>query len=206
MSRFPLPRHAVIDDALPNDLADGLLAFALANEANFEPAQVYSTRFENVRDLSFRVSEKCRIGLGEHERALREALLGRFEALCGSTGVRPFPVEHMELELVAHRDKGFYRTHIDTATGDPALARGSRRALSAVCYLGRQPPTFTGGEIRIRGFDGSEGMLVEPRHNRLIAFPSIAPHEVLPTQVPSDAFGDARFSVNCWFHEREAGA
>lgn len=206
MIGLSLPKYAVIDDIFPSQLADDVLSFAISNERHFQPTQVQNHKFENVDDTSFRVSERCSVGLAEHEKYVREALLARFEDLCALTGVKPFHIEFLELELVAHRNEGFYHTHIDTATGDLEAAKPSRRVLSSVSYLHKRPRRNQGGELRIRGFDGSEGQLIEPRHNRLVAFPSIAPHEVLPTRVPGDAFRDARFSVNCWFHDRRSGA
>jgi Rps23 Pro-64 3,4-dihydroxylase Tpa1-like proline 4-hydroxylase len=39
---------------------------------------------------------------------------------------------------------------------------------------------------------------IEPGQNRLVAFPSWAPHEVMPISCPSRRFIDSRFAVNCW--------
>ena len=106
----------------------------------------------------------------------------------------------MEIELAAHRDGHFYKTHIDTSVDPAGGFAKSPRMLSCALYFNRLPQHFTGGEIRFRPIVGDGEKLLAPAHNRMVAFASFVPHEVLPTHVPGDCFADARFSVNCWFH------
>jgi Rps23 Pro-64 3,4-dihydroxylase Tpa1-like proline 4-hydroxylase len=40
--------------------------------------------------------------------------------------------------------------------------------------------------------------VLEPRNNRLIAFPSFVPHEVRRVACPSGEFADSRFAINVW--------
>ena len=101
-----------------------------------------------------------------------------------------------EVELVAHGDGAFYRRHLDLHAGEhgPSL----RRMLSAVYYFYREPRAFSGGALRIYSFDGSASVDFQPENDTLVAFPTSAPHEVLPVAVASREFIDSRFAVNCW--------
>lgn len=91
-------------------------------------------------------------------------------------------------------------TFIDPMQGD---VRGVR-VVSAVYYLHHQPKGFIGGELALYPFRGDgPPELIEPRHNRLVAFPSIAPHEVLPVQ--TGAAEAARFSINYWLRRPLSG-
>jgi SM-20-related protein len=115
-------------------------------------------------------------------------------------GVPPFVPEQIELELAAHRDGGFYRTHIDTHTGPAQEGDGRDRMLTMVYYFHRTPRAFSGGEIALYPFvPGGDPVLIEPADNRLVAFPSLALHEVRPVACPGDDWADARFAVNIWF-------
>jgi Rps23 Pro-64 3,4-dihydroxylase Tpa1-like proline 4-hydroxylase len=44
--------------------------------------------------------------------------------------------------------------------------------------------------------------VIEPRHDRLVAFPSIAPHEIEPVDLPCNGFVDARFALVGWLHRK----
>ena len=41
---------------------------------------------------------------------------------------------------------------------------------------------------------------IEPRHNRIVFFWARTMHEVMPVHMPSEAFADARFTVNGWIN------
>jgi Rps23 Pro-64 3,4-dihydroxylase Tpa1-like proline 4-hydroxylase len=80
------------------------------------------------------------------------------------------------------------------------------RVLSCVYYFAETPRRFQGGELRLYGFPDpfreAAGPIVEvvPEPDKLVIFPSWLEHEVLPVQVPSKAWRDCRFSINCWIH------
>ena len=131
--------------------------------------------------------------------------MAHFPQICRDCGLAPFPVGKVELELVVHRDGGFFCKHIDTVTGSNAKARNTDRTLSMVAYFHKRPARFSGGETQILPFRGEGTRKVKARHNRMLAFPSFAPHEVLPVNVPGDRFADARFTVNCWLHRARSG-
>lgn len=197
MNGRAVPKHAVIDGFLPDELAQALLDHALAGEALFEPATVR-------QDGAYRVASADRQALatpelgpdGAHFTAAVEA---HFEHLCREVGLAPFPIAAWDVEMAAHRDGGFFHEHIDTMTAENRPQGLGDRIISIVYYLHRPDTRFTGGELVLRPFFGNDGEArITPRHNRLVAFPSFARHAVEPIEVPGDAWQDARFSINCW--------
>ena len=44
---------------------------------------------------------------------------------------------------------------------------------------------------------------IEPETDSLVAFPSWLRHEVLPVRIPSAAWADGRFTINCWLHRAQ---
>jgi len=94
--------------------------------------------------------------------------------------------------------------HAGTEAGPAGtILAGGGRVLSCVYYFHREPKAFEGGALRIHAFgseEDAEFVDIEPRQNSLLVFPAWAPHEVRTVSCPSDAFADARFSVNCWLH------
>jgi SM-20-related protein len=193
-----LPPHRVIDALLDEASVETLLELALSRQADFEPTRV--GRRDNARlNPAFRTSLVLRP---------REALAQLFETrlrglapvLTAGMRLSAFEASAIELELVAHGDGAFYKRHIDTQTGGDAM---SQRILSGVYYFNHRPKAFTGGALRLYAIgDYGRFIDVEPEHNRLLVFPSWAPHEVMPVSCPSGAFIDSRFAVNCWVRRR----
>jgi SM-20-related protein len=129
---------------------------------------------------------------------LKATLIAQTDALCAGAGIAPFPVDHLEWSIVAHGDGDYYRTHIDTRTGQEGA--GHMRVLSCVYYLHHEPRAYSGGALAFHPIGPIAGASIDSLHNRLIAFPAFIPHEVEPINCPGDAFADRRFSVNCWLH------
>jgi Rps23 Pro-64 3,4-dihydroxylase Tpa1-like proline 4-hydroxylase len=81
-----------------------------------------------------------------------------------------------------------------------------------VYYFSEKPRRFQGGELRLHGFPDpfrkTPGPVVDvvPEPDKLVIFPSWLEHEVLPVRVPSKAWRDCRFSINCWIHRVAAQA
>lgn len=111
---------------------------------------------------------------------------------------RPEQIE-LELELAAHGDGDFYRCHRDHA----ASGRARSRIVSLVYYFNAEPAKFSGGALRLHApcQDATKAVDIAPRHNRLVAFPSWAPHQVMPIACPSGRFDASRFAINCWVHD-----
>ncbi len=197
-----LASHCVIDGFLGADAAGELLDFALENREGFEPSLVYSEA------ASFGVRKESRNSFrygGDwkpRKKAFRAVVEDRIEEVVSGAGCAGFRPDLMEIELVATRDGGHFIRHIDTRTKMPDDP--TDRIVSAVYYFHREPAGFEGGELIMHALVGDETLTVEPKHDRLVVFSSIAPHEVNRTTVPGDAFEDARFSVNCWLHRKRA--
>lgn len=193
-----LASHTIIDGFLGEELSGELLDFVLAHEGGFVPTAVYNTsegsgiRGESRTSFRFDGDWKAK------RKAFRAVVEARIEEVVSGAGSAGFRPDQMEIELVATRDGGHFIRHIDTLTQVPETT--TDRIVSAVYYFHREPRVFSGGELILHGIGGDEMKPIEPRHDRLVVFTSIAPHEVAGTQVPGDAFSDARFSINCWLH------
>lgn len=193
--------HLVIDDFLPRDVAEAMLAQMIAAEASFVPSVIGNDAMRRV-DENYRSSRRLSERSGVDLTPLAEAIDARLAAFCAGIGIHPFPVVRRELSVVAHGDGDFYKPHIDTRTG--ASDDGSVRVVSCVYYLHRAPRGFSGGELAIHQISGSgEPMLIEPVHNRLVVFPSFIPHEVMPTR-SAGSFAESRLSVNCWLRRAKS--
>mgnify|MGYP001797748135 FL=1 len=191
-----LSSHHIIDGFLGARAARELLAFAVNNHAEFEPARIYDeTRAK--RDDALRTSLRFRGSWKTQEERFRAKALETLEEITRGAGHAGFCPDKLELELAAHGDGGRFRRHIDTVTAKQPQKWD--RVVSTVYYFSAQPARFSGGNLVLHALIGEDRVTIEPRHDRLVIFSSIAPHEVTPTRVPSGAFADFRFSINCWF-------
>jgi Rps23 Pro-64 3,4-dihydroxylase Tpa1-like proline 4-hydroxylase len=185
-----------------------LLAWTLANEARFEPAQ--------LRDLAVDPSIRRALvlrDLGPLHEVFETRLTALLPELIEALGLPAFTPSGIELELAAHNEGAHFALHTDTYTQPSSAARG-HRMLSAVYYFHAEPRGFTGGQLRLHRFGATAGSSaksasafedVEPEQNCLVAFPAWAPHEVRPIACPGRAFARSRFAVNVWIH-RASGA
>jgi SM-20-related protein len=193
-------RHFVIDGFLPTELAEELLVYAADRKRGWRTTRVSNLRGGRLK-RAVRQSQAAKGGLGPFEPAFTAAIAARTPELCQETGSAPLAAGEadLEIELVAHRDGGFYARHIDTFADPSNSEKRGPRFVSTVYYLHRRKRGFSGGELALYPFIGdAPPVLIEPHHNRLVAFPSIAPHEVLPVRCAGDAPEAARFSINCW--------
>ena len=198
-----IPRHLVIDNFLPAAMVADLLAYTLENEANFEPTWIMRD-VEAKLDPAFRESSLCAAGLGNPKAAFKAAIHARCDEFYAAIATPPFEIAKTEVQLIAHGDKAFYRSHIDTHSGAGRTVEEHFRVVSCVYYFHREPKRFTGGEIALFAFGDSEDVaLIEPAHNRLVVFPSFVRHEVRAVSCPSGEFGDSRFSINCWLRKEK---
>ncbi|MFZ1742243.1 MAG: 2OG-Fe(II) oxygenase [Pontixanthobacter sp.] len=198
--RVMFAQFGVFDDFLGTELAGQLLQYAIANEARFEPAKVVNANPIGLVDLEFRRCLQHDGQLGPLGKAFREIIKARLPEICAVTGINACQSSLLEVNMAAHRDGGFFKEHVDTLTGNTRQDGSSDRLISAVYYFNREPVRFSGGNLVILPLTGeAEPHLIAPRHDRLVVFPSFAPHAVQPVSVPGDAFADARFSINCWY-------
>lgn len=191
--------HLVLDDFLPLALHDQLLAHCLAEEAGFAPTGIYRHN-EAVRDLSTRTSLYHPSGLGPFKESFKQHILDQYAVITQALGVAPFAIAKTEVELAAHNDGSFFRPHIDTFSARDGTPGSRDRVISIVYYFHAQPRRFQGGELALFPIGQGGPLLIEPRDNRLVAFPSFAPHEVRLVSVPGKSFGHSRFAVNCWLN------
>lgn len=189
---------AIIDDFLGADAAAGLLDFALARRAEFQPSTVYSKDSDQAVRADFRASLSFAGDYGDALAPVEAAFARASDAIRAATGVHAFAPGMHDIELVAHCDGHRFSRHIDTVTGKHRHHTDDVRVLSLVYYLHRTPRRFSGGELVMYPLAGEEKRVIEPRHDRLVAFPSIAPHEVLPISLPGNDFADARFTLVFW--------
>jgi Rps23 Pro-64 3,4-dihydroxylase Tpa1-like proline 4-hydroxylase len=186
-----LPPCSLHPDWLGRETADALLDYAVQSEASFQPS-VIRRNSERVFDPKVRRSLALTdLGpfadtIAARARQLAPQLNLRF----GNGGFEPATIW---LELISHGDGDFVRPHIDVSVGE---AEKQNRQISMVYYLRCEPSRFRGGELRLYWFGQERFVDVEPRHDLLLAFPSIALHEVNPVSCPGDDFAARRFSVN----------
>ena len=197
-----LPKYCLIDDFLEPDLLERLRRHVTACEDSFAPAKVRDSG-SSVRIAAARQSSKCALGLGSLKADFADRLEDIAPRLFTELGVPPAPIAEIETELVAHRDGAFFGPHIDTFVAADRTGETTDRLISTVFYFSFADAAFTGGELAIFPFaKGPPPATIQPRHNRLVAFPSFVLHEVRKVSVPGDAFGDARFSINGWLHRQ----
>lgn len=194
---FPV---CIIDGFLGEEASARLLAFAHGRQAEFAPSTVYSDGTRDVIDPDFRASLSFTGDFGEALADFRARLAESLAHIAAETQTRRFdPVPH-DLSIVAHGHGHRFRRHIDTGTGESRALMTGDRVLSLVYYLHTAPRAFTGGDLVIHALAGTERQRITPRHDRLVAFPSIAPHEIEPVDLPGNAFAEGRFALVSWLH------
>jgi SM-20-related protein len=191
-----LPPHSVYRGFLDSQARAELLAWAIENQEKFEPSKVYGGRSDRRKSLRVRNFKPM-------ETLLRQRVLDLFPTLIRDLRMPHFELSEMTTELVAHNDGAFFKRHSDRIYG---AKRGGHRVLSAVYYFHAEPKAFSGGALRLYSIGGekdeSSYVDVWPEQNTLLAFPSLASHEVLPISCPSGRFADSRFAVNFWLNRR----
>ncbi len=91
----------------------------------------------------------------------------------------------------------FYGNHQDTIIGSNETNAITKRNVTMVVYLNREPEQFTGGELTLH--EKGKSLTVPPKHNRAVVFPSFTVHGVGKVALTSGAgFEGSRFSINHW--------
>jgi SM-20-related protein len=196
------PRYIVIDGFLPAVEALALLDHARAHADRFVPGTLGGVGSGRL-DLKKRSGLILDKDIHKVQGPFVAAIDASFTSLCRAVGIAPFEIHRHEIGMTAYRDGTHYGRHIDTRTGPLSADQKDVRMLSCVYYLHGEPRGFSGGDLLLHAFNadalpGTAPIAVEPRHNRLVAFPSFVVHEVTTTRVPGDGFADARFAINCW--------
>lgn len=180
-----------------------LYDYAISNEARFENSSIGGKVFDETRRRSQRLAE-----LGVPGKQFEARIRARFADFFATTGIAPFDVEYVELEIAAHGDGAHFAAHSDVPVGWGRSPLGGDksgtqdRIISLVYYFYREPRGFEGGTLWLHRFGSASApgdyVEIEPIRNSLVVFPSWVTHEVRPVQCPSRNFADYRFAVNCW--------
>ena len=192
---FPV---CIIDDFLGAEASARLVDFALANEARFAAARVHTSDKRNTIDQGFRDSVTFTGDFGPVIAPFHAALDAAFDRIAAEIGTNQFVRQPSELHMAAHRHGQHLPRHIDTLTGRAEPLVKDQRAASLVYYCHRTPRAFSGGNLVMYAMVGDGRRVIEPRHDRLVAFPSFAPHEIERVEVPGNRFADARFALVAW--------
>ena len=182
-----------IDGFLPREAMHALHRHACAIEDRFRPDIQRSAGEDPVRVDA----------LYTHDfDAMREELRGMVAERLGDwqrqLGLPAFSTDKSQLRLTCQRGGSFLAAHADNTA--PIGEAG--RAITWLYYFGEDPPRRSGGDLLVLDTDFATGThsaswltRVEPRPNRLVAFPSWYHHAVTPTVMQSDDFAAARFAV-----------
>ena len=188
----------VVLQSFLKDASAGLLDQIIKHQSSFQPATVV---VENVPTVNLDMRRALTLVDPEFTSDMfREKLKEVLQPALKRLGMEGFPFGEIEVQVTHSGHGDYYRMHHDADDE-------STRELSFVYFLHREPRAFSGGELRIFDDRDVEGLahaanthLLTPRNDVLVFFPSRFPHELLPVRVPSNEFGDGRFTVNGWIH------
>lgn len=188
-----------IQNHLSDELNAEILAYAVRRQLDFRPSVIYVRGIQKRSDLRISLTLK---DMGPYKSIMQESIRKLIPALTEGLKITRFDAGEIDVEFAAYGDGALFKSHIDTAvhrkTENP-------RVISAVYYLHSNPKKFEGGNFRLHtisiGKSNEKSKDFLPDNNSLLAFPSFAPHEVLPVVAPEVDFKDWRFAVNCWIHK-----
>lgn len=186
--------YAQIENFLTPTQWQELLAFVMAEEANFVPTTT------STGDADYRRS-KILYHFPRFSQLMIQRVGQIFPHVLTYLKEPEFKVSTIECQLTMHNDGNYYRIHNDNGSPDCA-----NRVLTYVYYFYREPKGFRGGELRLYNMKTENGYLVaadsyqdiQPLNNSIVFFMSGIMHEVLPVSCPSRLFADSRFTINGW--------
>lgn len=195
--------HQVFRDVLGSATTAALLEYAVAREADFRASRAYDRRSgEQQVDRSRR---DCLLldDLGPFRAPMERFVRSIVTPTLSELRLDEPDGVPKEFEISAYGDGGHFNPHIDTVE-----ILDSVRILSCVYYFAATPPRFSGGALRLYALPSRSGARadeppyvdVAPETDTFVAFASWLRHEVLPVRVPSGAWADRRFAINCWIH------
>jgi SM-20-related protein len=201
--------------AMPRDAAEvfDVGTWRVMRMRNFLPAQAHVALLDHVlrqeqkftgssvlsNDPEYRKSSVL-YDFPEYQQMFRTALRAANPQICEAIGVPSFTIDHIECQLTATVDKGYFKPHNDNSAGV------GHRKITFVYYFHREPRPYNGGEIRFFGYNplapdtGDSRHLLEllPVQNSIIFFDSSCYHEVRDVLCQTPGFANARFTVNGW--------
>lgn len=195
--------HLIFRDVLGAKTVAALLDYVVSRETDFQPAMVRTPAADQGK-IAYDLRDCMYLrDLGVFEGAITGFVCRNAAAAVAQLGLKEPAVELREFEIACYRDGNHFGAHIDTQEKVNRV-----RVVSCVYYFAATPRRFSGGELRLYGFpdlaNAKAGAWpfvdVTPETDTLVVFPSWLRHEVLPVRVPSKAWADARFTINCWLH------
>ena len=199
--------HVLFRDVLGAATVAALLEHVAAREHEFVPTGLRN-RYSGEEKIDRTMLDRVFLaGLGPFATRIEALMRAIADEAAAALRLAERALEPREFEFAAYRDGGRFGSHIDT---DERLHRV--RVLSCVYYFAATPCRFAGGELRLHGFPhlaGQRGREPAPHvdiaaeTDTLVVFPSWLRHEVLPVRVPSRAWADSRFTINCWMHRAD---
>jgi Rps23 Pro-64 3,4-dihydroxylase Tpa1-like proline 4-hydroxylase len=195
--------HLIFRDVLGAGTVAALLDYVISREKDFQPAMV-TTHASPEGEIAYDLRDCMFLrDMSVFEAPLRDFVCRNAAAAVAQLRLNEPAAEPKEFEIACYRDGSHFGAHVDTENKTSRV-----RVLSCVYYFAATPRRFSGGELRLYGFPDlanaktGEWPIVDvtPETDTLVAFPSWLRHEVLPVRVPSRAWADGRFSINCWLH------
>jgi SM-20-related protein len=195
--------HIVFRDVFGASFVADLLDYVAARQADFKSTIVRDrTTGERRSNYDLRSSVSLR-ALGSFASPFSEFVGKMGGSIIAQLRLPDSMLEPKEFEIGAYRDGDHFRAHIDTNERLDQV-----RVVSCVYYFARTPRQFSGGELRLFAMPTLSATNVGqasfadiiPETDTMVAFPSWLRHEVLPVRVPSKAWMDSRFTLNCWLH------
>lgn len=192
----------IFDEFLVAQELRGLMDYTLSREPDFVETRVIGGAGESLLDYGMRRS-RVLFELGPYQKLFSERLYAFLPNMLTRLGHPGFPISHIEIQLSGTGNEEYFRSHTDNGSSEVAS-----REITFVYFFHREPRRFSGGELRIYDTHENNGRiaafgpyrLIYPLQNQIAFFPSRCLHEILPVGLPSDSFGDRRFTVNGWLH------
>ena len=197
--------HVVFRDVLGPATTAALLQYAISREPDFQAGRAYDRQSGETQIDRSRRDCVLLAGLGPFQTTIEQFVRSVIAPVLAELRLNEPGGEPKEFEISAYGDGGHFNAHIDTVE-----VLDQVRILSCVYYFAATPARFSGGALRLHALpsrtraDAGGCMDVEPETDTFVAFPSWLRHEVLPVRVPSGAWADRRFAINCWVHRESA--
>ena len=189
-----------IRNFLPQDVHAALLAHVLehAGEIHRLLRAVERSRVSQIeRAVSFSP---------DYEQMFRAALRAANPQICEAIGVPSFTIDHIECQLTATSDRGYFKPHNDNSAGV------GHRKVTFVYYFHREAAT-----VRMAGRSGFSTIThwhptpatpdtcwnCRQCRTRSFFFDASCYHEVRDVLCQTPGFANARFTVNGWIYAGE---
>ena len=192
-----------IDDFLGNEDADKILQECIELKQQYERGEIFDKHGTKKVDLELRANDVIYIddifrkspGRSNIISILRVKIsTGQCRAIW-SEGYFLFDTinysNRFDFVVSRYGTGDFYGKHRDTG-----VTKIRHPIVTLVYYVNREQGQFSGGALQL--WNGDESIKFQPRHNRVVVFPSSLVHEVEPVKSSSDRWEDGRFSINLW--------